>query len=124
MAGSAADGTEWAATGRSAAGIWTSGRAATAVGAPGGGGAAPAPVAITDGGRAYLDERREEAEGLLAGLDERGGARTRSDRAPVARAMANLHLALRNALGVEDEARQDAIVAILDEAARQVERAR
>lgn len=80
--------------------------------------------AITDPGRAYLEERRIAAQALLARLDDLGHARARSDRAPVSRAMTNLHLALRNAIGTAGEARQDAIVAILDEAARQIERER
>lgn len=77
--------------------------------------------AIAPAGRAHLDERREAAAALLARLDAIGEHRRRSDRAPVGRALANLHLALRNAMG-GDPAREPAIVAILDEAARRIER--
>ena len=78
--------------------------------------------ALTEIGRAHLVERREQADALLARLGALGEARARTDRAPVGRAMANLHMTLRNALGAGGAARQDAIVAILDDAARRIER--
>jgi len=77
--------------------------------------------ALTETGAAHLAERRAEADRLLAKLDMLGQARARSERAPVGRAIANLHMALRNAMS-EGPDRQDAIVAILDEAARRIER--
>ncbi len=80
--------------------------------------------AITDDGRAHLAEHREQVEGLLARLVQLGETRARSDRAPIKRAMINLHMALRNAF-VEaggDTERAHEIVAILDEATRKIER--
>lgn len=77
--------------------------------------------AIAEAGRACLAERRGEAESLLARLDALGEDRKRGDRAPIGRAIANLHMALRNAV-LANPAREDAIVAILDDAARRIER--
>ena len=83
---------------------------------------------ITGAGRAHLDERRAEADALLARLTVLGAARTRGDHAPIRRAMTNLHMALRsafvNAGGKEADGgeRAHAIAAILDEATRKIER--
>lgn len=78
--------------------------------------------AMADAGRTHLAERRAEADRLLARLDALGEDRARTDRAPVGRAIANLHMALRNAMAADGNARQDAIIAILDDAARRIER--
>jgi len=78
--------------------------------------------AITDAGRTELAEKREEVDALLARLAALGESRARSDRAPVRRAMASLHMALRTAVmeGNDDLAHQ--VVDILDEATRKIER--
>jgi DNA-binding PadR family transcriptional regulator len=78
--------------------------------------------AISEAGRTHLAERREEVDGLLARLNEMGEHRARSERAPLRRAMASLHMALRQALMEGDEARAHEIVDILDEATRKIER--
>ena len=79
--------------------------------------------AITDAGRAHLEERRAEADALLARLAELGSERNRGERAPVRRAMAGLHMALREAMVSDEEGkRAHDIAAILDEATRKVER--
>jgi DNA-binding PadR family transcriptional regulator len=78
--------------------------------------------AISEAGRAHLAERREEVDGLLARLNEMGEHRARSERAPLRRAMASLHMALRQALMEGDEGRAHEIVDILDEATRKIER--
>jgi len=78
--------------------------------------------AISEAGRTHLAERREEVDGLLARLNQMGEHRARSERAPLRRAMASLHMALRQALMEGDEARAHEIVDILDEATRKIER--
>jgi len=78
--------------------------------------------AISEAGRAHLTERREEVDGLLARLNEMGEHRARSERAPLRRAMASLHMALRQALMEGDEGRAHEIVDILDDATRKIER--
>jgi len=77
---------------------------------------------INDAGRAHLNERREEVDGLMARLASLGEHRARTERAPVRRAMASLHMALRQALTGGDEALGHDIVDILDEATRKIER--
>ena len=77
---------------------------------------------INDAGRAHLAERREEVDALMARLASLGERRARSERAPVRRAMASLHMALRQALTGGDEALGHDIVDILDEATRKIER--
>ena len=77
---------------------------------------------INDAGRAHLAERREEVDGLMARLASLGERRARSERAPVRRAMASLHMALRQALMGGDDALAHDIVDILDEATRKIER--
>jgi DNA-binding PadR family transcriptional regulator len=77
---------------------------------------------INDAGRAHLDERREEVDALMARLVSLGEHRARSERAPVRRAMASLHMALRQALTTGDDALGHEIVDILDEATRKIER--
>ena len=78
--------------------------------------------AISEAGRTHLAERREEVDGLLARLNQMGEHRARSERAPLRRAMASLHMALRQALMEGDEARAHEIVDILDEETRKIER--
>lgn len=79
---------------------------------------------ITAAGRTHLEERRAEADALLARLEEIGAARNRSDHAPIRRAMMNLKIALRQAASGDegDGERAHAIAEILDEAARKIER--
>lgn len=76
---------------------------------------------ISEAGRLHLDERREEADRLLARLAALGEQRARGDQAPIRRAMTGLHMALREAIG-GDEGRAHAIAAILDEATQKIER--
>ena len=78
--------------------------------------------AISEAGRLHLDERREEADRLLARLSELGEQRARGDKAPIRRAMTSLHMALREALSSDDAARAHDIAAILDEATQKIER--
>lgn len=79
---------------------------------------------ITDTGKALLIEKADEVEALfarLAALAEESGA---SDRSPVRRAMMNLHMALRIRMA-RGEANADLahdVAAILDDAARRIER--
>ena len=79
--------------------------------------------AISDTGRAHLGERRAEADALLARLAELGKAEGRTGAGPIRRSMTGLHMAVRDALG--GAARGDMVhevAAILDEAARRIER--
>ena len=78
--------------------------------------------AIAEGGRLHLDERREEADRLLARLAELGEHRARNDKAPIRRAMTSLHMALRESLSSDDAARAHDIAAILDDATQKIER--
>ncbi len=78
--------------------------------------------AITDAGRAHLAEKREEADVLLQKLAAIGEHSARRDRAPMRRAMSSLHMALGQAMAGGDETRAHAIVDILDEATRKIER--
>lgn len=80
--------------------------------------------AITPAGQAHLNDRAEEATRLLARLAELGTQREQSGRSPVRRAMGNLKMAVMQRLG-SDTADQDmvnAIVDLIDETARKVER--
>lgn len=80
--------------------------------------------AITPAGTTHLAERTAEVDALMARLEGIGDARARSGRGPVRRAMGNIrsaiHERLRSAEG-NAELPHD-IAAILDEAARQIER--
>lgn len=80
--------------------------------------------AITDAGRAHLTEKGEEAEALLARLDELGESRKRTDGTSIRRAMGNLGMVLANkfAKGEIDDAVLHDIVAAIDEAAGKIER--
>lgn len=80
--------------------------------------------AISDEGRAHLVERQDEAEALLARLDQLGTIARKTDGGPVRRAMLNLRTVLHGRLGedeVADETLHD-VAEILDEAARKIER--
>lgn len=80
--------------------------------------------AITDSGRAQLTQEAERLTQLLARLSDLAATEKKTDAAPVRRAMQNLKTALLDRLARED-AGQDTphdIAAILDEAARKIER--
>jgi DNA-binding PadR family transcriptional regulator len=80
--------------------------------------------AITEAGRAHIDDKKTEIDGLferLAALEE---VRARGDRAPIRRAMGNLHAVLHNRMHageITDETLHQ-VAAILDEAAQKIER--
>jgi DNA-binding PadR family transcriptional regulator len=79
--------------------------------------------AITDAGRAFLEERRGEIEGLLQRLARIGQEESRHGAGPVKRAMTSLHMALRDALAAtHDRDMLHEVTAILDEATRKIER--
>ncbi len=79
---------------------------------------------MTEAGRVWLEERRPQADALLARLDALAAEQNRSDHAPIRRAMINLKLALREAAmeASRDGERAHTIAEILDEAARKIER--
>lgn len=80
--------------------------------------------AITPAGEAHLAERAEEVKLIIARLESLGEMRDRSNRGPVRRAIANLKAAMHGRLHSEtvpNELPHD-IAAILDEAARKIER--
>lgn len=78
--------------------------------------------AITDQGRAEIAEKAAEVERILARLAERGAGR-RGPPPQIARALGNLMMVLRATKHEEPSAeRHNAIVDILDEAAKRIER--
>jgi len=81
--------------------------------------------AITDAGKAFLAEKREEVDALLERLALVGEREGRSaGGAPIKRAMMGLGMALRDTLGAargNPELVHD-VAAIIDEAARKIER--
>lgn len=80
--------------------------------------------AITDAGREFLAGKQEEVEALLARLSRLSETQGRSGAGPIKRSMVGLHMALREALASgrgRDDMVHD-IAAILDEAARKIER--
>lgn len=80
--------------------------------------------AITDAGRAELAEKAGEVEALFARLAELGEAHARHSGGPVRRAMGNLRTVLQERLtvaNVDSEVLHE-IAAVLDEAARKIER--
>jgi DNA-binding PadR family transcriptional regulator len=89
-----------------------------------GSGGARKVFAATPEGRSHLAERAEEVERLMARLSDLGDGRRRAGSGPVGRAVGNLLSALWNRVGREsaDEQRMHDIAAILDEAARKIER--
>jgi DNA-binding PadR family transcriptional regulator len=82
------------------------------------------PFAITADGTAELEAKKQEVEALLARLAELASMRERTDGGPVRRAMGNLRTVLLDRLGkdgVQSETMHE-VAAILDEAARKIER--
>ncbi len=80
--------------------------------------------AITDAGKAMLAAKAVEVEALFARLAELGEARAKTDGAPIRRAMGNLRAVLQNRLSADDvtgDTLHD-VAALLDEAARKIER--
>ena len=81
--------------------------------------------AITDAGKAFLAEKREEVDALLERLAAIGEREGRSaGGAPIKRAMMGLGMALRDTLGAargNPDLVHD-VAAIIDEAARKIER--
>lgn len=82
--------------------------------------------AITEEGRRHLDERRAEADALMARLAQLGVERSRGDRASVRRAMGNLRVALQDRLGRGDLSQDTLhdVAALIDEVAQKIERLR
>jgi len=80
--------------------------------------------AATPDGIAYLEERTQEVEALLGRLAALGAMERKVERAPVRRAIQNLRAVLHDRL-TRDDADTDMahdIAALLDEAARKIER--
>ncbi|HVI99480.1 MAG TPA: PadR family transcriptional regulator [Sphingomonas sp.] len=80
--------------------------------------------AITEAGRAHLDENADEVAGLMARLAEVGKMRERTDGAPIRRAMGNLRQVLQNRLTRDDVTGETLldVAAIIDEAVQKIER--
>ena len=78
----------------------------------------------TDDGRAYLAEREEEVEALVARLSRFGEPRRKAGGAPIKRSVGNLMAAVWHAVTREaaDETTLHRIAEILDEAAQKIER--
>jgi DNA-binding PadR family transcriptional regulator len=82
------------------------------------------PFAVTADGTAELEAKKQEVEALFARLAELASMRERTDGGPVRRAMGNLRTVLLDRLskdGVQSETMHE-VAAILDEAARKIER--
>jgi DNA-binding PadR family transcriptional regulator len=79
--------------------------------------------AITPEGTTHLDQRAAEVAAMFARLDALGALRDRTDAVPIRRAMHNLKSVLMHRLGegLDKERLLDA-VALIDEAARKIER--
>ena len=80
--------------------------------------------AITADGTAELEAKKQEVEVLFARLAQLASAQQRTDGGPVRRAMGNLRAVLMDRLdreGVQTETLHE-VAAILDEAARKIER--
>jgi DNA-binding PadR family transcriptional regulator len=80
--------------------------------------------AVTADGTAELEAKKPEVEALFARLAQLATARERTDGGPIRRAMGNLRAVLLNRLdreGVQTETLHE-VAAILDEAARKIER--
>jgi DNA-binding PadR family transcriptional regulator len=79
--------------------------------------------ALTEAGKAFLEEHRREAETALARLDAIGQRARPLDAGPIARAMQNLKTALGQRLaGEPDKKTLFEIADFIDEAARKIER--
>lgn len=82
------------------------------------------PFQITEAGRAYLNERAEEADELIGRLKGLAPDAKRGAGPSIGRAVGNLMTALRHRVGrdgLDDELLHE-IAAILDEAAQRIER--
>ena len=78
---------------------------------------------ITPEGTTHLADNAREVAAMFARLDELGAARERTDAVPVRRAMHNLKSVLMHRLGEGlDTERMHEAVALIDEAARKIER--
>ena len=80
--------------------------------------------AVTDEGRAHLEEKDEEVAGLFERLEGAGSDQRKAGGAPIKRAVGNLLSALWHRATREDVDEQTLhdIAAILDEAAQKIER--
>jgi DNA-binding PadR family transcriptional regulator len=80
--------------------------------------------AITPEGTQHLEERTTEVQALFARLDALGQTRDRFDAVPLRRAMHNLRTVLmhRMSTGTLDREKIHEAVALIDEAARKIER--
>ena len=76
----------------------------------------------TEEGRRVLEEKAEEIAALMARLDQLGEMRERSDGASIRRAMHNLKAVLLHRLRDADVDMIHDAVALIDEAARKIER--
>jgi DNA-binding PadR family transcriptional regulator len=82
------------------------------------------PFQITDDGRAHLEERRDEVDGLMERLTDMKPREEQTAGPAIGRAVKNLMTALRHRVGrdgLDDELLHE-IAAILDEAAQRIER--
>jgi DNA-binding PadR family transcriptional regulator len=79
--------------------------------------------AITPEGTTHLEERATEVAAMFTKLDALGAMRERTDAVPLRRAMHNLRAVLEHRLttGLDKNTLHDA-VALIDEAARKIER--
>ncbi len=79
--------------------------------------------AVTPEGTAHLAEHDAEVVAMLARLDALGAIRERTDAVPIRRAMHNLRSVLMSRLGDGlDKERMLEATALIDEAARKIER--
>ncbi|WP_324809006.1 PadR family transcriptional regulator [Sphingomonas sp. LY29] len=80
--------------------------------------------AVTDEGKAHLDENSDEVDALFERLDEVKPSREAGNHPPIGRAIGNLMNALRHRVQQSgfDEALVHEITEILDDAARRIER--
>ncbi len=79
--------------------------------------------ALSEAGKAFLDQNRTQADAALARLDEVGARAAPMEAGPVARAMGNLRTALHQRLAdAADKKTLFEVADILDEAARKIER--
>jgi DNA-binding PadR family transcriptional regulator len=88
------------------------------------GGAGRKTFAVTDEGVQHLAANKTQVEALFERLAALGARHGRTDRMPIRRAMGNLKTVLMHRLGREqvDDETIHQITAILDEAARRIER--
>jgi DNA-binding PadR family transcriptional regulator len=76
----------------------------------------------TEEGRRTLEDKAEEIAVLMARLDQLGEMRERTDNSSIRRAMHNLKVVLLHKLGEADVDTLHEAVALIDEAARKIER--